>query len=350
MSDPALRSFAVAGAFAATLIFGGLTAAPALADDPSDTGGSSQDGTGTGGGSEAPGDGSAAPAAPAAPDEPADGGAAEKPDDVEVSSEPAPAESGRTRDPGGRADPVVDEPAPTSSPSPYYRNSISIPVFRLPAIGEIPAGSWPSVSNFSTTIRLPVPTLGEFLKSLHVVPTPAPAPGPQFRTQEEAPVADAATGTTGGGGGGGTMSEPTVFHAPLVTVPRAVTIAGKPPRTTPGVPATTPGPRGVTQPGAAGVRTPAIRGSVPPTPGASVRAAAPSETMPMGGSAPMGGSTSVGAYPRSVMNPTVAEIAAVAVPGVAGLLFLTFSGGVIGYRQANSVRFVRTAGADRFLP
>jgi hypothetical protein len=50
------------------------------------------------------------------------------------------------------------------------------------------------------------------------------------------------------------------------------------------------------------------------------------------------------------MSPTVAEIAAVAVPGVAGLLFLTFSGGMIGYRQANSVRYVRTAGADRFLP
>jgi hypothetical protein len=31
-------------------------------------------------------------------------------------------------------------------------------------------------------------------------------------------------------------------------------------------------------------------------------------------------------------------------------MFLTFSGGFIGYRQANSLRFVRTAGAERFLP
>jgi hypothetical protein len=31
------------------------------------------------------------------------------------------------------------------------------------------------------------------------------------------------------------------------------------------------------------------------------------------------------------------------------LLFLTFSGGCIGYRQANSVRFLRAQDAERFL-
>jgi hypothetical protein len=35
---------------------------------------------------------------------------------------------------------------------------------------------------------------------------------------------------------------------------------------------------------------------------------------------------------------------------VGGLMFLTFSGSVIGYRQANSTRYLRTAGAERFLP
>jgi hypothetical protein len=34
---------------------------------------------------------------------------------------------------------------------------------------------------------------------------------------------------------------------------------------------------------------------------------------------------------------------------VAGLLVLTFSGGLIGYRQANSARFIRTQSAARFL-
>ncbi|KWX65515.1 hypothetical protein ASJ79_08025 [Mycobacterium sp. NAZ190054] len=84
-----------------------------------------------------------------------------------------------------------------------------------------------------------------------------------------------------------------------------------------------------------------IRGSVPPTPGMT----APAPVSPVSGQSPR-----LGAYPRVVTNPSVAEIAAVALPGVAGLIFLTFSGGVIGYRQANSTRFVRTAGAERFLP
>ena len=48
-------------------------------------------------------------------------------------------------------------------------------------------------------------------------------------------------------------------------------------------------------------------------------------------------------------NPTASELAAVALPGAAGLLFVTFSGGFIGYRQANSVRYIRTQGAERFL-
>jgi hypothetical protein len=54
-------------------------------------------------------------------------------------------------------------------------------------------------------------------------------------------------------------------------------------------------------------------------------------------------------YPRYLRSPTAGELAAVALPGAIGLLFLTFSGGLIGYRQANSVRFIRTQGAERFL-
>lgn len=343
MTEPALRSLAVAGVLAVTFVFGGLGAVPALADDPSEPDGSSQDAGDTSGseepgGSEAVPNEPADPADPVDPVDPAESGPAEDPTDDEVTSEPGPVEPVDGDGSGGRDDPVVDEPAPVPVLRTPYSNSITIPFFRLPAAGEIPAGSWPTVSSFYTTISIPVPTLGEFLRSLQYSPTPAPAPGPQFRTQEEAPVADATTGTTtGGGGGAGIMSEPLVFHAPLVTVPRAVTIAGRPPRTTPGAAAVPPG---VTQPGVAGVRTPAIRGSVAPTPGVSSPPAA----------TPRGASTTVGAYPRGVMNPTMAEIAAVAAPGVAGLLFLTFSGGVIGYRQANSARYVRTAGADRFLP
>lgn len=344
MSEPALRSFAVAGVLAATLAFSGLGAPPAFADEPGETGGSSQESGDTGGESEQPGGNEAVPNESDEPAEPPASGPAEEPHQPEVDPprEADPGDAGGGGDSGGRDEQVPESPEPAPAYTPPYRNSITLPFIRLPAAGEIPFGSWPTVSTFYTTKQIPVPTLGEFLRSLQYVPTPAPAPGPQFRTQDEAPVADATTGTTGGrgGGGGGVMSEPTVFRAPLVTVPRAVTIAGKPPRATPGAPAGAPVPPGVTAPGVAGVRTPAIRGSVPPTPGVSTPPA----------STPLGGTPTTGAYPRGVMNPAMAEIAAVALPGVAGLLFLTFSGGLIGYRQANSVRYVRTAGAERFLP
>ncbi len=136
----------------------------------------------------------------------------------------------------------------------------------------------------------------------------------------------------------GATTDPTVFHAPLVvTVPRAVTVAGAAPRVAAGPPAGGPAATGVTQPGVAGANTPVIRGSVEPTPGVT---ATPMNRLP---------STRPEGLPRVSANPTLAEIAAVALPGLAGLAFLTFSGGMIGYRQANSVRFVRTAGADRFL-
>jgi hypothetical protein len=38
----------------------------------------------------------------------------------------------------------------------------------------------------------------------------------------------------------------------------------------------------------------------------------------------------------------------VALPGLAGLIAITFSGGVIGYRQADSGRYLRSDAA-RFL-
>lgn len=52
--------------------------------------------------------------------------------------------------------------------------------------------------------------------------------------------------------------------------------------------------------------------------------------------------------PRYLRNPTVGELADVALPAVTGLLFRTFSGGLIGYRQANSVRLIRAEDAEGF--
>lgn len=242
-----------------------------------------------------------------------------------------------------KAPPPDPLPPRPESKQTEYENSLTLPFFRLPAAGEIPAGTWPSMSSFYTTVEIPLPTLGEFLASLRMVPAPPP-PGPQMRIQQEGPVLDAGTGTPGGavaGGDGSTSSGSTVFRAPLVvSVPRAMTAAGAAPRAQAARPGQSPG-QATTAPGIAGARTPVIRGSVAPTPGTAVAAspASASGQMPR----PAG-------YPRVLTGPTLAEIAAVALPGLAGLMLVTFGGSVIGYRQANSLRYVRTAGAERFLP
>lgn len=344
MAEPALRAYAVAGVLAAGVLLGGVTVAPAYAD-PTDTDGSSQD---SGDSGDTSGAQSVAPEPDPDPGPDPDERTGDPSADPDPEPEPEPEDNTRTGDPEPDDDDEADTGAGPSSTSPSpptprqresrrieYSNSIGIPMFRLPAPGEIP-----TVQSFYTTVQIPVPTFQEFLATLRIVPPPAPpSPGPAFRTQDEAPIIDATTGTSGGGP---LMAEqPPVFEAPLVTVPRVVTIGGASPRPVPTTPAGVAPRPGVTQPGVAGARTPVIRGSIPPTPGVS------SPPPAAGMNSPVPRSTG---YPRYLSNPTVAELAMVAVPGLAGLIALTFGGGVIGYRQANSVRYVRTAGAERFLP
>ena len=356
MGEPSLRAAALAGLVSAGLLIAGPGVAPAFAQ-PSDSETSSQ-------GSDSAGDGSdTAGSQPSKAD--ADDSAEGDVGDVGETSESDPPtirsdaledaeDSGEfevdnlvpaddDEDTGSERGGSSREPLPPSkTPRMFdYSNSsitMRIPVPRLPAADEIPAGTWPTVSSFYTTVEVSVPTLQGFLQSLVVNPTPAP-PGPSIRTQEEEPVVDAATGTTtAGGGGGGVMSEAPVMRAPLVVaVPRVATVGGQGARPVDAVAAPAPG---VTQPGTAGVRTPVIRGSLPPS----------AESAPQSVSTPLSGPPPRLGYPRALTNPTLAELAAVALPGVAGLLLLTFGGGVIGYRQANSLRYVRTPGAERFLP
>ncbi|MBX7452661.1 hypothetical protein GR927_32150 [Mycolicibacterium sp. 3033] len=354
MGEPSLRAAALAGLVSAGLLIAGPGAAPAVAQ-PSDSGTSSQ-------GSDSAGDGpgedstaSKADADDSAGDDDGDVGETGDSDPPTIRSDALDdaAESGDfdgdtlvpidDEDTGSERDGSSRGPLPPSkTPRMFdYSNSsitMRIPVPRLPAADEIPAGTWPTVSSFYTTVEVSVPTLQGFLQSLVVNPTPAP-PGPSIRTQEEEPVVDAATGTTtAGGGGGGVMSEAPVMRAPLVVaVPRVATVGGQGARPVEAVAAPAPG---VTAPGTAGVRTPVIRGSLPPS----------AESAPQSVSTPLSGPPPRLGYPRALTNPTLAELAAVALPGVAGLLLLTFGGGVIGYRQANSLRYVRTPGAERFLP
>jgi hypothetical protein len=53
-----------------------------------------------------------------------------------------------------------------------------------------------------------------------------------------------------------------------------------------------------------------------------------------------------GEYLRSAGLP---EVAAVAVPGIVGMLLLTSAGGLVGYRQAKAGHAVRIGGTARFL-
>jgi len=54
-------------------------------------------------------------------------------------------------------------------------------------------------------------------------------------------------------------------------------------------------------------------------------------------------------YPEYLREAKTGEVAALAVPGLVGLLALTAFGGVIGYRQARAGHLVRAAGTARFL-
>ena len=54
-------------------------------------------------------------------------------------------------------------------------------------------------------------------------------------------------------------------------------------------------------------------------------------------------------YAEYLRTAGTSQIAALAVPGVAGILVLTGAGGLVGYRQAKAGHVVRTGGAARFM-
>jgi hypothetical protein len=224
-----------------------------------------------------------------------------------------------------------------------FHGSLTIPVLRVPKRDELPASGWPDPTLFYTTVAIPVPTLSDVFAALQPQPEPTPAPSPAIRTQVEAPapVAD-----SGGGGveppSPGVAAEP-VLQAPMVIAPIPIPIPLSPvvaPVAPLGMSAGA-GPRQAVavDVAAAGARAPLIRGSLPPT---AVEPQAKALT-------PMSEQATRLGYPRDLRDPTVSELAAMALPGATGLLFLTFSGGFIGYRQATGARFVRTQGAERFL-
>jgi hypothetical protein len=229
-----------------------------------------------------------------------------------------------------------------------FDGSLTIPVLRVPKRDELPASGWFDPSLFYKTVVIPVLTLSDVFAALQPKPEPTPAPAPFLRTQVEAPapVEEPAPVVDSGGGGGGVepastgiAAEPPVLQAPMVVAPIPIPL---PRVVAPLGMSAGAGPKqavALVDSAAAGARTPLIRGSLPP---AAVEPQAKALT-------PMSGQATRLGYPRYLRNPTATELAAIALPGATGLLFITFSGGCIGYRQANSVRFIRTHGAERFL-
>ncbi|HET7666057.1 MAG TPA: hypothetical protein VFK56_08315 [Mycobacterium sp.] len=54
-------------------------------------------------------------------------------------------------------------------------------------------------------------------------------------------------------------------------------------------------------------------------------------------------------YTEYLRNAGLSQVAALALPGVAGMLVLTGAGGLVGYRQAKAGHAVHTSGTARFV-
>jgi hypothetical protein len=218
-----------------------------------------------------------------------------------------------------------------------------IPLFTLPGTADTQFSlnlSNPE-STFST-VQDTLATLNQLVSDAYAPynPFPPPPPGPNMKILEEEPVIDS-SGVSGVGGGlrsmSGGMADLPVLQAPMaLPAPRL----GLPRALAETVPAGTSSQ--VLGAGIAGVRAPAEQGSVMP---GSVRAG---EATPTNMTSSMGNTAYRQGFPRYLRSAKNGEVATVALSGVAGLLAITASGGVIGYRQANSGRNLRSD-ATRFL-
>ena len=129
-----------------------------------------------------------------------------------------------------------------------------------------------------------------------------------------------------------------VIVAPLPVMPGPILGASIAPRATFGGPALTSSPRWAGEP------APRIR---QPSTSEPLRREPPATNA---GRTARGQTFKEAGYPNEyVRSPRLSEMAAGALPGVAGMLIMTASGVCLGYRQAMAGRLLRTQGADRFL-
>jgi hypothetical protein len=179
--------------------------------------------------------------------------------------------------------------------------------------------------------EVPAPPLAPVLPPIDQPPGVPAEPGP----------VDATTVGAGAFLHGG--NEPPVLTAPVIVAPvpaMPVPIVGASiaPRATFGGPAFTSSPRWAGEP-APSIRRPSTSEPLlrePPATNAGLTA--------------RGQTFKEAGYSNEyVRSPRLSEMAAVALPGVAGMLIMTASGVCLGYRQAMAGQPLRTQGADRFL-
>jgi hypothetical protein len=180
-------------------------------------------------------------------------------------------------------------------------------------------------------------------------PEPEPVPGPAFRgpvpeapAADPEPVIDASGGIVAVGVGSdyraAGFGESPVLSAPIVAIPMPPPAAARfpafPPAAAPGVGAAAA--RG-------GTAEPAVTAHAVRQAGAPQQA--PADAVK---------STSVQAprqgYTEYLRSPGLPQLAGAALPGVAGILLMTFGGAVVGYRQADAGRMIRSSAAARYLP
>ncbi|HZA10114.1 hypothetical protein [Mycobacterium sp.] len=178
---------------------------------------------------------------------------------------------------------------------------------------------------------------------------PQPQPATQAPTTlspsvaGEEPVVD--SGPTGGHGRGSEYPHPAAAEVPVIEAPLVAPVIPAAPVVPPAPPL--PAPRIGVNPG--------IPPRVPPEP-------PPGNPLP-----PLGQSVGPGPQPLPPASPLATqaafrvgyssylrtagtgELAAMALPGVAGMLLLTAAGGLVGYRQAKAGHSVRARSIERFL-
>lgn len=269
---------------------------------------------------------------------------------AEITTREPPTSTESEKDPAPSAGPVwTGSTAEVELP---FATTFSVPVPTLPGTGRL---TWSvnlsTPSNTYKTVEQTLATFNSLISDAYAPynPFPKPTPEPQLRTFEEAPPEEPVLDVDGSGGGGGVVDPIAAGVDPPV-----VQLPGVPGGLPMGFSGVAPGGAPAGQPGAASMAVPPLTPFTRPVgetpagaqpPGArnvpQSTSTGPAEAVP--GTPPLRQG-----YSQYLRTARLGELALLALPGLAGLLTLTLSGGVIGYRQANSGRFLRQD-AVRFL-